>query len=80
MRPIVNTAGRFAARAYRLALIAVAWLGCAVPAWAQQAGEEEGGKSYVLPYVLVVLVIILGLVVVLRPVGRATEIKWQPDE
>jgi hypothetical protein len=43
MRPIVNTAGRFAARAYRLALIAVAWLGCAVPAWAQQAGEEEGG-------------------------------------
>jgi hypothetical protein len=49
----------------------VAWHLVAPPAWAQ--AEPPAGtstKSYVLPYILVILVTALGLLVVLRPSPR----------
>ena len=45
-------------------------------AWAQKADEAaDTGKSYTLGYALVALGVGLGLMLVLRPVGRTTEIK-----
>ncbi len=45
----------------------------AARAFAQQAegaAEEQAGKSYILAYVLVLLVVVLGVVAACRPSGR----------
>jgi predicted Co/Zn/Cd cation transporter (cation efflux family) len=45
------------------------WLQCAT-AWAQQEAADEGGKSYVLAYVLVGFVVALAMMVVCRGTNR----------
>ena len=59
----------------------IALLLLATEAWAQPV--VQGGavnKSYVLPYLMVTLVVALGLAIVLRPSGRATEVKLRTEE
>jgi hypothetical protein len=57
----------------RSALVAfAAWLTIANSAWAQPPQTDSAGKSYVLNYLLVVLCVVLGLLVVLRPTRRST--------
>lgn len=52
------------------------WLTTTGTVWAQGGVTKS---SYVVSYVLVVLVIALGLLVVLRPSGRRTEVKAKSD-
>jgi hypothetical protein len=53
--------------------------------WANMTGtalaadEAASGKSWTLSWMLVVLSVALGLLVVLRPVGRTTEVKQKSD-
>ena len=62
-------------------LIALVWLAATLPALAQkaQAAKEEptgpAPKSYLFPYAIVALAIVLGLLVVCRPTKR----KKDPD-
>lgn len=44
-------------------------------AQAEDAAAAEGGKSYGLPWLAIVLVVALGVFITLRPAGRAAEIK-----
>lgn len=43
------------------------------PVFAQAAGEEEAGKSWVLNYIVVVLSVVLGVIVVGYGTNRETE-------
>ncbi len=55
----------------------------AAPLWAQQprgSDDDTVSKSYTMQYMLVVLVVALGLLVVVRPVGRRSEVKPASDE
>jgi hypothetical protein len=50
-------------------------------AYAQEAtggAPAEGGKSYGVPWLIIVLVVALGVFITLRPAGRASEIKRDP--
>ena len=51
----------------------VLWLGASL-AMAQEEGAASG-KSYTTCYLLVVLIVGLGLMLVLRPVGRTRDVK-----
>ncbi len=57
-----------------VSLITICWLGMCGVAFAQQKQEPPGG-SYVMPYILVLLVIALGLMSVLRPSRRRDRAK-----
>jgi len=60
---------------YRLLVPVSTWSLTASLAWAQvetQSGTET--KSYVLPYLMVILIVALGLLIVLRSAGRASDV------
>ncbi|MDH3717652.1 MAG: hypothetical protein OES79_05970 [Planctomycetota bacterium] len=53
----------------QITLVGGLWLHCAT-AWAQDEAVDEGGKSYVLAYVLVGFVVVLAMMVVCRGTSR----------
>jgi hypothetical protein len=61
-------------------VLMAAWLVAASPVWAQELEPQMGAanKSYVLPYIMVVLVTALGLLVVLRPSARKSGSRSKP--
>jgi hypothetical protein len=62
----------------RAAIAAALIVLIAVPTACAQAAEgapAEGGKSWAIPWLIVVLGVALGLFITLRPAGRAAEIK-----
>ena len=79
MRHIRRWQTRF--RKLCVAILAVVFLiASAAPVWAAEGDGASSEKSYVLLYTLVVLAVALGLMVVLRPVGRETELKFKVDD
>lgn len=58
---------------------AVAWSATAGLAFAQQNAPPPA-KSYVLQYIVVLLVVTLGLVIVVRPVNRSADIKVKSQD
>ena len=66
---------------YRLLVLATSWWLTAGLAWAQNDLQTGGAtKSYVLPYLMVILVVALGLLIVLRSSGRASDVKVTKEE
>ena len=54
-----------------MTVLMATWLVAASPVWAQPEPQMgAASKSYVLPYIMVILVTALGLLVVLRPSTR----------
>ncbi len=65
----------------RLALLFLfAALVIASPTFAQETDGGDGGKSYVMAYVLTFLVVILGMAAVCRPSNRADRPKMQEQD
>ena len=61
--------------------LAVSWLFAANSARAETAMEMGGEpKSYVLPYLMVVLVVALGLLLVLRSAGRVSDVTQKQED
>jgi heme/copper-type cytochrome/quinol oxidase subunit 2 len=66
-----------------MTLLTATWLVAASPAWAAQEPQPQMGatnKSYVLPYIMVILVTALGMLVVLRPSARKGSSRPKPTE
>ncbi len=65
------------------AVVLTAWLTSAAIAVAETrpgAENADTGKSYVVPYALVVLAIALGLMIVCRSANRSTDLKQSDDD
>lgn len=60
-------------------LTAVAWSATASLAFAQQKAPPPA-KSYVLQYIVVLLVVALGIMIVVRPVNRSADIKVKSQD
>jgi len=69
---------RFAYSVRSLVVVFCCWAMMANSAWA--ADGENTAKGWVTSYFLVGLGITLGLIAVLRPVGRTTEVKLKKDD
>ena len=68
---------------FRFAIVAVlAWSLTATMALAATAPGTSGGgdKSYVIPYMLVVLAMALGLMIVCRSSNRSSEMRRSEDD
>lgn len=62
-------------RLYHTILSTIIWLGPVAMTFAQEAAEEEAGKSYVASYFIVGLGLTLGLVAVCTSAGRRKEVR-----
>ena len=60
--------------------LAVAYALAATPLWAQADEEPSGDKSYATVYLLIVMIVGLGLMLILRPVARTTDVKPLGDD
>jgi hypothetical protein len=66
-----------------LLLVLAAWAGQVAIAVAETrpgADQPDTGKSYVMPYAIVLLAIALGLIVVCRSSNRSSESKARDDD
>ena len=69
---------RFAYSVRSLVVVFGCWAMMTNSAWAEDSGDSS--KGWVVSYFLVGLGITLGLIAVLRPVGRTTEVKMTKDD
>lgn len=78
MRVLQSASGPLLARLATVCVVAISMGSLASSAFAEEAeagATGGGGKSWAIPWLIVVLALALGIFITLRPAGRATEIK-----